>query len=231
MARIGPIEVRGTTREMERIQENVLMRMSSHSSPADATAPDPTTDATSPKRVSTSGATRPAVTVRRRQDADAGVLVEALAELHLTDSYPMKARHANREWLYDPAFEASWVAEAEGSVVGHIAVIRGFSGPGVEEASGRAAGETLGITRFFVRPGGRGSGAASALLNVVDDYAAERRAALGLEVVEVNAAAVALYERRGWRLVGSEIAQWFGAEGPHPTVFFYVAPEAWSREA
>jgi ribosomal protein S18 acetylase RimI-like enzyme len=50
----------------------------------------------------------------------------------------------------------------------------------------------------------------------------ERGAALALDVLEVNEAAMRLYERRGWRRIGSHATNWFGPDGPHPTVFLYV---------
>ena len=174
---------------------------------------------------------RPTVTVRTRTAADADALVTILAEVHELDQYPMMPEHISRDWLFDPAFAAAWVAVAGGTVVGHIAVQAGYGGPEFEQALQRPASETLGITRFFVAPAGRSSGAASALLDAVDEYAArqhsgqrpdERGAALALDVLEVNEAAMRLYERRGWRRIGSHATNWFGPDGPHPTVFLYV---------
>lgn len=154
----------------------------------------------------------------------------ALAEVHLSDAYPMMPTHVNRDWLFDPAFEAAWVAVIDGTPIGHIAVKRGYGGILVAQSSGRPAAETLGITRFFVGPAGRGAGAASALMDVVDGFAADENLALALDVVEFNLAAIALYERRGWRRIGSEAAQWFGPDGPHPIVHLYLGPPNVSRE-
>jgi GNAT superfamily N-acetyltransferase len=136
--------------------------------------------------------------------------------------YRGSGRSGCRDWLFDPAFTAAWVAVADGTIVGHIAVQAGYGGPEFEEALHRPASETLGITRFFVAPSGRGSGAASAMLDAVDEYADERGAALALDVLEVNETAMRLYERRGWRRIGSHTTNWFGPDGPHPTVFLYV---------
>lgn len=165
-------------------------------------------------------------TIRARTESDADPLVAVLAEVHLSDAYPMMPTHVSREWLFDPGFEAAWVAEIDGAPVGHIAVKCGYGGVAIERASGRPTAEMLGITRFFVGKAGRGTGAASALLDAVDDFAAERGLGLALDVVDFNAAAIALYERRGWTRVGSEVAQWFGPDGPHPTVHLYIGPRS-----
>jgi GNAT superfamily N-acetyltransferase len=165
-------------------------------------------------------------TIRARTESDADPLVGVLAEVHLSDAYPMMATHVSREWLFDPGFEAAWVAAIDGVPIGHIAVKRGYGGAAIERASGRPATETLGVTRFFVGKSARGTGAASALLDAVDDFASEMGLALALDVVEFNTAAIALYERRGWKRVGSEVAQWFAPDGPHPTVHLYIGPHS-----
>lgn len=132
------------------------------------------------------------------------------------------AEHVSGDWLYDAGFAAAWVAEVDGCVAGHIAVAPGYGGSEIEAATGRPAAQTLGITRFFVGPEGRGTGAASALLDAVDQYAATHNLALALDVIDVNQSAIRLYERRGWRRIGAHQTDWFGADGPHPTVFVYV---------
>jgi GNAT superfamily N-acetyltransferase len=162
------------------------------------------------------------VTIRSRTDGDADALVTVLAQVHESDQYPMMAEHVSHDWLYDAGFAAAWVAEVDGAVVGHIAVTSGYGGADFEAALGRPTAQTLGITRFFVGAVGRGSGAASALLDVVDEYANTLDMALALDVIEVNTAAIRLYEHRGWRRIGSHAADWFGPDGPHPTVFLYV---------
>jgi ribosomal protein S18 acetylase RimI-like enzyme len=46
-----------------------------------------------------------------------------------------------------------------------------------------------------------------------------------LEVVEDGAAAVALYERLGWRLVDRRLSSWVNAQGNHLPLRSYLAPE------
>jgi len=161
--------------------------------------------------------------VRERRDSDAAVLAPALMEVHRLDGYPMLERHANAEWLFGGDVDRAWVAEADGLPVGHVSVVRAFSAPGLEDDL--AAGPpVLGLTRLFVTPAGRGRGAASALVSEVERYAAEAASPLALEVVEHNAAAIALYERRNWRRITSYATSWFGDDGPHPIAHVYVAP-------
>jgi hypothetical protein len=80
---------------------------------------------------------RAVVTIRARTESDADPLVAVLAEVHLSDAYPMMATHVSREWLFDPGFEAAWVAHADGVSIGHIAVKRGYGGVAIERASRR----------------------------------------------------------------------------------------------
>ncbi len=47
-----------------------------------------------------------------------------------------------------------------------------------------------------------------------------------LDVVDDRGAAIALYERLGWRLVDLRVADWATAEGHHWPLCIYIAPEA-----
>jgi GNAT superfamily N-acetyltransferase len=167
------------------------------------------------------------VQVRPREEDDADALVALLVDAHAADGYPMRKSNVRREWLYDDAFERSWVALAGDVVVGHLALQRGFEG--FEAATGRPAAETLGVTRLFVGSAARGLGAASALLDVADDYAASVVSPLVLDVVDGSTAAIGLYERRGWRRIGTQPADWLAPDGTHPIVHLYAAPVDKSR--
>jgi ribosomal-protein-alanine N-acetyltransferase len=170
------------------------------------------------------GSQRAQAQVRPRKEEDLAALVAILEETHVTDGYPMWEEHASGDWLFDPGFETAWVALAGDAVVGHIAVKRGFDSAAIERELGRRAADILGITRLFVGSGARGLGAASALMDVVDTYAASLGLGLALEVVDGSTSAIALYERRGWRRVATESATWFAPDGSNPTVHLYVAP-------
>jgi GNAT superfamily N-acetyltransferase len=165
----------------------------------------------------------PRFIVRERRDSDAEALVPALVEVHRLDGYPILERHASAEWLFGGA-ERAWVAESDGIPVAHVSVVRDFAAPGLDASVPAGSSTILGLARLFVAPEGRGLGAASALIAQVEKYAAGSGLPLALEVVEHNAAAIALYERRGWMRVGSYATDWFGDDGPHPIAHVYLAP-------
>ncbi|MCU1558991.1 MAG: family N-acetyltransferase [Microbacteriaceae bacterium] len=156
--------------------------------------------------------------------ADADILGPALAEAHLLDGYPLMEEHANAEWLFGGDVEKAWIAELGGNPVGHVSVVQPFDAPGLSGAVGAGYTRTLGLSRLFVAPAGRGRGTASALIACVEQYAAGVGAPLALEVIEHNAAAIALYERRGWSRINTYEASWFGENGPHPIAHLYLAP-------
>lgn len=149
------------------------------------------------------------MTVRPRRADDAMALATALVPVHERDAYPIMRVHANAAWLYD-GLDVAWVAELDGRVLGHVAVAPG------DEPSG-----PWHLTRFFVAVDARGTGAGTALLDEVDRWADDRGLDLVLDVVEVNADARALYERRGWEATGELLATWVSETGPWPTAFTY----------
>ncbi len=146
--------------------------------------------------------------IRPRAESDLDALVALLAESHRTDQYPLMGEHVNADWLTEKG-DPVWVAELDGVVVGHAGVV-GTSGSPLE------------LTRLVVSPTARGAGVAAGLLDVIDDHAAAVGSSLYLEVLELNAAAIRLYERRGWRMTSSDVANWFGTDGPHPVIRSYV---------
>jgi [ribosomal protein S18]-alanine N-acetyltransferase len=58
------------------------------------------------------------------------------------------------------------------------------------------------VSRFFVSPHARGRGVGGALMRRAEEHAAARDLRLVLDVAAHNRAAIAFYERRGWRRVG-----------------------------
>lgn len=149
------------------------------------------------------------VVVRPRTDADAPALMAALAPVHEQDGYPLHAVHLTADWLYD-GLDDAWVAEVDGTVVGHVAVA--------------ADGQGRHLTRFFVAVDARGTGAGSALLGTVESWADARGHLLVLDVVEHNTDAQALYEHRGWERTGAVTATWVSETGPWPQAFTYRRP-------
>lgn len=150
--------------------------------------------------------------VRPRRADDAAALEAALLPVHERDAYPIRRVHANAAWLYD-GLDVAWVAELDGRLLGHVAVAPDADPTGPWH-----------LTRFFVALDARGTGAGTALLDEVDHWADARGLDLVLDVVDVNADARAMYERRGWERTGEVEATWVSETGPWPRAFTYRRP-------
>jgi ribosomal protein S18 acetylase RimI-like enzyme len=77
------------------------------------------------------------------------------------------------------------------------------------------------VSRLFVAPAARAHRAGAALLDQAVHAARDLGCRPLLDVRSANTAAIALYERRGWRLLGSTEAVW-GAD--RVTILSYAAP-------
>lgn len=155
--------------------------------------------------------------MRPRRADDAAALEAALLPVHEHDAYPIRRVNATAAWLYD-GLDVAWVAEHDGRPVGHAALAPD------DDPSG-----PWHLTRFFVARDARGTGAGSVLLDEVDRWADERDLDLVLDVVDVNADARALYERRGWEHTGDVDATWVSETGPWPRASTYRRPSRGSR--
>ena len=74
---------------------------------------------------------RPTALVRRRRSADLPACVSVLADTHRTSAYPVNWPADPAGWLTPGGLLGAWVAEVDGVVVGHVALI---------EARARTAG-------------------------------------------------------------------------------------------
>ncbi|WP_309232109.1 GNAT family N-acetyltransferase [Micromonospora tarensis] len=132
-----------------------------------------------------------------------------LAEVHRLDGYPMNWPVDPHRWLCDPRPARAWVAvDADRTIVGHIAVHRAAA-----PAEGQFARPTAEVARLFVSPAARGMALGGALLARARRWANERATDLVLEVAVGDTAAVALYERTGWRCTGTRTAPWTAPDG------------------
>jgi [ribosomal protein S18]-alanine N-acetyltransferase len=151
--------------------------------------------------------------IRPRTSDDLIACVKALAEVQAADRYPVDWPDDPEGWLTPGDLLAAWVALEDGVVVGHV----GLTSPvaAIDRASAVAS-----VTRLFVTPGARGGGLAARLLDVAREAAG---APLSLEVSDEGRAAIAFYERHGWRRVGSTRADWLNAAGEPALVHHYVS--------
>ncbi|GAA0477762.1 GNAT family N-acetyltransferase [Streptomyces olivaceiscleroticus] len=145
--------------------------------------------------------------IRRRDAADLPECVRILREVHVESGYPYAWPADPAGWLTPDGLTGAWVAEdGAGRVAGHVTLC------------GREVG------RLYVAPAARGLGLGGRLLRTATDRVTAEGLRPVLAVNVTNTAAIALYERYGWRSTGSERQDW---GGPAPvTVRFYEAPEA-----
>lgn len=155
----------------------------------------------------------PALLVRARDDSDLPACAAALADVHARDGYPVNWPADPAGWLTTPTLIGAWVAEVDGRAVGHA----GLSGGTEDDVAPRLLSDREGapvvastgvVSRLFVGPGARGHRLGALLMARVVAEARARRLRPVLDVVATDTAAVALYERLGWELLGTAEEQW-----------------------
>ncbi|MGW2270244.1 GNAT family N-acetyltransferase [Streptomyces yangpuensis] len=171
---------------------------------------------------------RAGASVRERGERDLGSCVRVLAEVHEQDGYPVNWPEQPGAWLTPSSLFASWVAELDGRVVGHVGLSwssAGDAAPGLWSArAGVGVDATAVVSRLFVAPAARGHGVGALLMARAVAEARERGVHPVLDVVASDTAAAALYERLGWQLLATVEQQW----GPEQrvTVRCYAAAAA-----
>lgn len=169
--------------------------------------------------------------VRPRTDADLEPSAAVLRAVRASDGYPVRWPADPAAWLAPSGTLAAWVAETDDAgagrrVVGH-ALLRHADGTSAADLLAAAAGVGVErvalVSRLFVDPSARRCGAGRALLEAVRAEASARGLVLGLDVVDKDRAAIAMYERAGWRRVGTLACDWL--PGPdQPPLHCYLAP-------
>jgi GNAT superfamily N-acetyltransferase len=156
------------------------------------------------------------ITIRHRTTADLQACVGLLRRIHEGDRYPV-------HWPADPiAFLTpedalvTWVATRDGALVGHVMLADAPAGLSEATSIGRQ-GLVL-LRQLFVAPEARGQRLGRQLLDVAAAEAAARGRRAALEVLSVNADAIAMYERAGWTAVGTSTPHWV-PDGMHAVVF------------
>jgi ribosomal protein S18 acetylase RimI-like enzyme len=147
------------------------------------------------------------VVVRERKAADLPAAAAALVEVHRTDGYPVEGVADPIGWLTTTGQIRAWVAELDAQVVGHVAI----SEPQPDDAAAQLwASQRHGsddpiavLGRLFVSPTARGHAVGRRLVEAVQTSARVEGLQLVLDVMAKDSAAIALYERLGWRRIGT----------------------------
>jgi GNAT superfamily N-acetyltransferase len=161
--------------------------------------------------------------VRARATADVPALVGLMREVHERDRYPV-------QWPDDPAGFldpvdglAAWVVDISSTVVGHVMLTE--PDPAVATVLGVSGGEVVVVSRLFVASSARGHGVGARLLAAAVEAGRALECGLALEVLSLNADAIAFYERSGWTPAGSRPAR--APRAPAGTMaLLYRAPSA-----
>jgi GNAT superfamily N-acetyltransferase len=169
------------------------------------------------------------VVIRPRLTEDLRACIDALAAVHTSDRYPVDWPADPGRWLTSSNMIQAWVAVDGSDVVGHVGLSQLDAAtlePPLVAAMGSPIGPVGSITRLFVTPQGRGHGYAAHLLDVARKEAANLGLPLMLDVSDDGHAAIALYERAGWRRMASARADWLNAAGERALLHYYASPEA-----
>jgi GNAT superfamily N-acetyltransferase len=144
--------------------------------------------------------------IRPRRSEDLEPCLAVLQAVHLADRYPVRWPRDPARWLTGRTGLAAWVSESADALDGHLSLhgtdedrahpqwLKALSAPVVQLAV---------VSRFFASPDARGRGVGSALMSAAEDYATTHERRLVLDVADHNLEAMAFYERRGWRRVGT----------------------------
>lgn len=170
--------------------------------------------------------------VRLRQQGDIAACVQSLARVHATDGYPTRWPADPSAWLTPRNLLVAWVVEEERALLCHVALCGAeddMGAPTWSAACDCPAELIAEVGRLFVAPDARGRGLGAALLETACAEACRRGLWPALKVLEHDQAAIALYERVGWRRVASTRMPWAVAHESEALLHYYIAPDQFGR--
>jgi len=150
--------------------------------------------------------------------------VTLLRTVHEVSGYPSVWPPDPAGWLAPVGLVAAWVAETRGLISGHVALVPGAPAQCLLRATGRDPDQLGRIVRLYVDPAARRRGLARGLLEAATAEAREHGLQPVLNVMADGHAAIALYERSGWKLAGTQPATWTTPDGIAPMMRYYVGP-------
>jgi len=167
--------------------------------------------------------------IRPRRDGDIAACAELLRQVHELDSYPRYLPGDPESFLIQPDAYGCWVAELDGTLVGHASLVKRTSDPAMRiasEALGRPEDELGVIARLFVSGRARRSGAGRRLLGTATAAATARGLWPVLDVTTDAAAAIALYERTGWTRARTTTVRFRGGHSLDEHIYLGPAPQS-----
>lgn len=166
--------------------------------------------------------------LRTRRPGDLPVLGELLAEQQPASRYPFRwpLPVPVEQFLVREGEEASWVAELDGALAGHVCV-------GPVSRLGDVAGvfrtatgctEPALVSVLFTGTAARGRGVGGVLLDAAVAWAQERDRVPVLDVVQRHSSALAVYRHRGWAEIGRSRFPWLPDEEPDVLLMALLGP-------
>jgi ribosomal protein S18 acetylase RimI-like enzyme len=165
------------------------------------------------------------VLIRPRRAGDLAACADLVREVHARDRYPRFPQSDVGSFLALSNPYGCWVADQDGEVAGHIALVPRSLPSAMElaaQALGRTADQLAVVARLFVSPRARGQGAGRLLLDTATAAATARGLWPVLDVDTELAGAIALYESQGWTRAGEITVRW--SDGRTLTEYVYLGP-------
>jgi GNAT superfamily N-acetyltransferase len=166
------------------------------------------------------------VLIRPRRDDDLPACADLVREVHAADRYPRYLPADIAAFLSPPNPYGCWVADGNGEVLGHVALVPRSLPSAMEvaaDALGKPQDQLAVVARLLVSPRARGQGAGRMLLAAATAEAASHGLWPILDVDTDLASAIALYESQGWTRAGQVTVHW--SDGRTLTEYVYLGPE------
>jgi GNAT superfamily N-acetyltransferase len=151
------------------------------------------------------------VLIRERREADLRACADLVREVHSSDRYPRFPQGDLMRFLNPPDPYGCWVADLNGEVAGHVALVAHGLPATMEIAASalsRPTHQLAVVARLLVSPRARGHGAGRLLLGAATAEARSRDLHPVLDVDTELHGAIALYESAGWVRAGQITVRW-----------------------
>lgn len=165
------------------------------------------------------------VNIRPRLDGDLPECIEVLERVYQKDGYPVGIDGNYLPFLQSALIEHSWVAEIDGSIVGHVAIGKATNDDVAVALWRQRFPEVENIAvmeRLFVDPQARGNGVAGKLIETAVNWGKETSVRLVLFVLLKDKNATALYQRLGWTQFGTTTFRY--GDGQRMKALCFVSP-------